>query len=117
MIPVQISTKMEGKAYTATLRCVVKGKERLLEAKGIGDSKDSRQRLELLAVLEGLKHMIKPSEITIKGSGYIKTGFQYLSAWEKADWKRANGKPVANADLWQQVAEATKIHKITIFLI
>ena len=102
MIPVQISTRLEGKAYMATLRCVVKGKERLLEVKGIGDSKDSRQRLELL---------------TIKGSGYIKTGFQYLSAWEKADWKRANGKPVANADLWQQVAEATKIHKITIFLI
>lgn len=75
MIPVQISTRLEGKAYMATLRCVVKGKERLLEVKGIGDSKDSRQRLELLAVLEGLKHMIKPSEITIKGSGYIKTGF------------------------------------------
>ena len=117
MIPVQISTKLEGKVYTATLRCVLKGKEHIAKTKGIGEPKDSRQRLELLAVLEGLKHMIKPSEITIKGSGYIKTGFQYLSAWEKADWKRANGKPVANADLWQQVAEATKIHKITIFLI
>lgn len=31
------------------------------------------------------------------------------------DAQRAN--PVANADLWQKVAEAAKIHKITIFLI
>lgn len=117
MIPVQISTRLEGKAYMATLRCVVKGKERLLEVKGIGDSKDSRQRLELLAVLEGLKHMIKPSEITIKGSGYIRTGFQYLDIWQKADWKKSNGKPVANEDLWRLVVEKAKNHKITVFLV
>lgn len=117
MIPVQISTKLEGKAYTATLRCVVKGEEHVAQTKGNGEQKDSRQRLELLAVLAGLSRMVKPSEITIKGSGYIKTGFQYLNTWQKAEWKKSNGKPVANADLWQKVAEVTKIHKITIFLI
>lgn len=69
-----------------------------VQTKGSGEPKDSRQRLELLAVLAGLSRMVKPSEITIKGSGYIKTGFQYLSTWQK-------------------VAEAAKIHKITIFLI
>lgn len=117
MIPVQISTKLEGKAYTATLRCVLKGEEHVVQTKGSGETKDSRQRLELLAVLAGLSRMVKPSEITIKGSGYIKTGFQYLNTWEKADWKKSNGNPVANADLWQKVAEAAKNHNITIFLI
>ena len=117
MIPVQISTKLEGKVYTATLRCVLKGEEHVVQTKGSGEPKDSRQRLELLAVLAGLSRMVKPSEITIKGSGYIKTGFQYLNTWQKADWKKSNGNPVANADLWQKVAEAAKIHKITIFLI
>mgnify|MGYP000436969522 CR=1 FL=1 len=112
MIPVQISTKLEGKVYTATLRCVLKGEEHVVQTKGSGEPKDSRQRLELLAVLAGLSRMVKPSEITIKGSGYIKTGFQYLNTWQKS-----NGNPVANADLWQKVAEAAKIHKITIFLI
>lgn len=112
MIPVQISTKLEGKVYTATLRCVLKGEEHVVQTKGSGEPKDSRQRLELLAVLAGLSRMVKPSEITIKGSGYIKTGFQYLNTW-----KKSNGNPVANADLWQKVAEAAKIHKITIFLI
>lgn len=29
----------------------------------------------------------------------------------------SNGKPVANEDLWQLVAEEAKIHKITVFLI
>ena len=112
MIPVQISTRLEGKVYTATLRCVLKGEEHVAQTKGSGEPKDSRQRLELLAVLAGLSRMVKPSEITIKGSGYIKTGFQYLN-----NWKKSNGNPVANADLWQKVAEAAKIHKITIFLI
>lgn len=73
--------------------------------------------LELLAVLAALSRMVKPSEITIKGSGYIRTGFQYLDTWKKSDWKKSNGKPVANEDLWQLVAEETKIHKITVFLI
>ena len=112
MIPVQISTKLEGKVYTATLRCVLKGEEHVVQTKGSGEPKDSRQRLELLAVLAGLSRMVKPSEITIKGSGYIKTGFQYLNTW-----KKSNGNPVDNAYLWQKVAEAAKIHKITIFLI
>ncbi len=92
MIPVQISTKLEGKVYTATLRCVLKGEEHVVQTKGSGEPKDSRQRLELLAVLAGLSRMVKPSEITIKGSGYIKTGFQYLNTWQKADWKKSNGK-------------------------
>ena len=76
MIPVQI------------LRCVLKGQEHIVQTKGSGEPKDSRQRLELLAVLAGLSRMVKPSEITIKGSGYIKTGFQYLNTWQKADWKK-----------------------------
>ena len=117
MIPVQISTRLEGKVYTATLRCVLKGEEHVVQTKGSGEPKDSRQRLELLAVLAGLSRMVKPSEITIKASGYIKTGFNYLQAWQDASWKRSNGKPVANADLWQKVAEAAKNHNITIFLI
>lgn len=117
MIPVQISTKLEGETYTATLRCVLKGQEHIVQTKGSGEPKDSRQRLELLAVLAGLSRMVKPSEITIKGSGYIKTGFQYLSIWKSAGWIKSNKKPVANADLWQKVAEAAKIHKIKIFLI
>ena len=75
----------------ATLRCVVKGKERLLEVKGIGDSKDSRQRLELLAVLEGLKHMIKPSEITIKAAAISKQVSSIYQPGKRQIRKRANG--------------------------
>lgn len=93
------------------------GGKYIVKTKGIGEPKDSRQRLELQAVLAALSRMVKPSEITIKGSGYIRTGFQYLDTWKKSDWKKSNGKPVANEDLWQLVAEEAKIHKITVFLI
>lgn len=117
MVPVQISTKVEGKAYTAALRCVIKGQEHVLQVQGEGNPKDSRQRLELQAITASLNRMTKPSEITIKGSGYIKTGFEYLNAWESAEWIKSNKKPVANADLWKQAAEAARKHKIKVFLI
>lgn len=37
MVPVQISTKVEGKAYTAALRCVIKGQEHVLKVQGEGN--------------------------------------------------------------------------------
>ena len=40
MVPVQISTKVEGKAYTAALRCVIKGQEHVLQVQGEGNPKD-----------------------------------------------------------------------------
>lgn len=117
MIPVQISIDVEGKHWQATLRCVMGSRELVKTAEGYGEKEDSRQRMELQAVLAGLKRMLKPSEITIKAGGYIKTGFEYMRDWESAGWRKRNGKPVANADLWKQVAEEAHKHKITIFLI
>lgn len=47
MIPVQISTQLEGGRIGLSLRCVLK-QERIVQTKGSGEPKDSRQRLELL---------------------------------------------------------------------
>lgn len=68
MVPVQISTKVEGKAYTAALRCVIKGQEHVLQVQGEGTPKDSRQRLELQAITASLSRMTKPSESRLKAA-------------------------------------------------
>lgn len=36
----------------------------------------------------------------------------WLEQWAKNDWHKTNGKPVANADLWQQVYEYMQIHDV-----
>lgn len=36
----------------------------------------------------------------------------WLEQWEQNDWKKANGKLVANAQLWQQVYEYMQIHEV-----
>lgn len=117
MIPVQISTEVAGKTYTVTLRCVMNSKEFVRTAKGEVTAGESRQRIELLAVLAGLDRMVKPSDITIKGTGYVKTGFEYLGVWKEAGWVRQNKKPVANRDLWEKIYEKSRQHKITIFVV
>lgn len=36
----------------------------------------------------------------------------WVAQWEKSGWIKANGKPVTNAELWQQVYELVKKHEI-----
>lgn len=38
----------------------------------------------------------------------------WVPKWEKAGWIKSNGKPVANAMLWQQVYMLMKIHQVTV---
>lgn len=35
----------------------------------------------------------------------------WLNKWEENGWKNARGKPVANAELWQQVKEYIDVHE------
>lgn len=41
-------------------------------------------------------------------------GNHWVVQWEKAGWIKSNGKPVANAMLWQQVYMLMKIHQVTV---
>ena len=41
----------------------------------------------------------------------INNGWPYQ--WEKDGWVKRRGLPVANAELWQQVLNLTKMHVVT----
>ena len=65
----------------------------------------TNNRMELVAVIEGLK-FIKPNmEIIITtDSQYVKNGInQWIINWKRNGWKTASKKPVKNKDLWVEL--------------
>lgn len=80
-----------------------------------GEAHTTNNRMELMAVIEGLKQLKKPCHVSIySDSRYVIDGFtRYLAGWQKNGWKAANRQPVRNQDLWQQLIEATAPHRVT----
>lgn len=80
-----------------------------------GELETTNNRMELLAAINGLMALKKPSEVCLfTDSQYVKKGItEWLTNWQKNNWQTASKKPVKNADLWQQLAEQTAKHKVT----
>lgn len=75
-----------------------------------GEKNSTNNRMELTAVLKGMKHFIEHLSITASDlticldSMYVLNGMQLWSKnWEKQGWKKKDGKPVLNDDLWKEV--------------
>ena len=76
----------------------------------------TNNRMEITAVIEGLKKVKEPCEITIyTDSAYTMNAFEqgWLNDWILKGWKTANKKPVQNQDLWQELVTLMQPHKIT----
>lgn len=69
----------------------------------------TNNRMELQAVIEALKLLKYPIEITIHtDSQYVYEGVQRMIHWSETGWRKTDGKPVKNQDLWQQLIDLTK---------
>lgn len=68
-----------------------------------GERETTNNRMELTAVIEGLKALKRPCEVSITtDSQYVKNGInEWMTNWLKNGWKTASKKPVKNVDLWQ----------------
>lgn len=79
-----------------------------------GDKETTNNRMELLAVIEGLSALKRPCEITVTSdSTYVLKGIQeWLANWKKRGWKTASKKPVKNVDLWQRLDALIEPHSI-----
>lgn len=86
-----------------------------IEASG-GEPHTTNNRMELTAVLQGLRSLKQPSAVKIVGdSEYVLKGLtEWLPGWKKRGWRKADKAPVLNADLWQQLDEQKQIHPITV---
>ena len=78
------------------------------------DLNTTNNKMELTAVIEGLKTLQNKSEVTVvTDSQYVKNGInQWIYKWKKNGWKTASKKPVKNKDLWKQLDYLVREHII-----
>lgn len=70
--------------------------------------------LELNMLIDALSILTKPCSVRINTEcEHILNTFEngWLEKWKESDWKTAKGKPVANAELWQQLSEYIDVHE------
>ena len=82
-----------------------------------GERETTNNRMELTAVIEALRALKEPCMITLyTDSKYVSDAFNqgWIYSWMKKDWKKADGKPVMNQELWQQLYGLWKKHDITL---
>lgn len=80
-----------------------------------GEEETTNNRMEMLAVIEGLKALIRPCVITVyTDSQYVQKGItEWIKGWKARGWKTSSKKPVKNVDLWMALDEAQAQHNIT----
>ena len=79
-----------------------------------GLEQTTNNQMEMTAVIEALKQLKEPCEITLTtDSQYVVKGMtQWLKDWQARGWKTAAKKPVANQELWQELVNLTQKHTI-----
>ena len=83
-----------------------------------GEPDTTNNRMELLAVIEGLKILTQPSQVELASdSKYVLQGLkEWMPKWKKNNWQRKEGnknKPVKNVDLWQELDRLTALHELS----
>ena len=76
----------------------------------------TNNRMEVQAVIAGLKRLKYPCKVEVySDSAYTVNAFseKWIYGWKKSGWKKADGKPVLNEDLWRELYDLTVIHEVT----
>ena len=81
-----------------------------------GGSKETTNNImELMAILEALKALKTECEVELySDSAYSVNAFNqgWIFNWIKKGWKTADKKEVKNKEIWQEIYELTKKHKV-----
>ena len=74
----------------------------------------TNNRMELTAVIEGLRRLKRPCRLRVlTDSNYVVKGMtEWIKGWIRKEWKNSQKKPVLNKDLWEEVLELSKPHKV-----
>jgi len=79
-----------------------------------GEATTTNNRMELMAAISALEALTRPSRVELHtDSVYLKDGItKWIHGWKKNGWRTADKKPVKNAELWQRLDEAQRVHDI-----
>jgi ribonuclease HI len=79
-----------------------------------GELVTTNNRMELTAVIEGLRALTRPCAVTLNvDSQYVMKGMgSWLAGWKRNGWRTADKKPVKNVDLWQALDAEVGRHTV-----
>lgn len=82
-----------------------------------GERDSTNNRMELMAVIQGLEALKKPSPVDVyTDSKYVADGAtQWLEGWKKRGWKNAGKEPVKNSTLWKRLDDLLKQHEVKFY--
>ena len=81
-----------------------------------GDPATTNNRMELQAVIEGLRALRRPSSVCVHiDSSYVMDAIvkRWYEGWRKRGWLTAAKQPVKNQELWEALLEALEPHAVT----
>jgi len=80
-----------------------------------GAPETTNNRMELMAAIQALETLERPSAITIvTDSAYLRDGItKWIHGWKRNGWQTAAKKPVKNDDLWRRLDAAQAHHRVT----
>ena len=81
-----------------------------------GEKDTTNNRMELMAVIEGLRALKRPCKVDIySDSAYVVNAFSqnWIDKWVRNGWKNSAKAEVANSDLWKELIDLTSKHNVT----
>ncbi len=90
------------------------GKEKELSG---GEGSTTNNRMELSAVIAGLSALKEPCRVSLcTDSKYVADGVEkgWARSWQAKGWRKGDGKPALNPDLWEELLRLLDIHEVSI---
>lgn len=85
-----------------------------------GEKETTNNRMELTAAIRGLEALKEPCKVNLySDSKYLVDAILqgWLEKWRKNNWKKSDGKPALNIDLWQALSVQLQRHNVKLFWI
>lgn len=79
-----------------------------------GEANTTNNRMELLAVINGLSALRRKCDVTIyTDSQYVVNGITkgWAQSWKENGWRKKDKKPALNADLWDMLLNLLSEHE------
>ena len=79
------------------------------------DKETTNNRMELTAVIEALKALKRPCNVTLySDSKYVIDSINkdWVYKWEANNWIKSDRKPALNTDLWKELLALLEVHNV-----
>ena len=80
-----------------------------------GERETTNNKMELTAAIEGLSALKEPCKVKLySDSKYLIDGITkgWATSWRAKGWRKSDGKPALNVDLWEKILQLDEYHKI-----